>query len=64
MQSVVIICAVYADTEFNMRHDWNSLLGGADPSSPLMRDFSKKFWPRKEEFVKYLRAYHEHHNVK
>ena len=36
-----------ADTEFNLRHDWNSLLGAGKAGSPQMRHFSHDMFPTK-----------------
>ncbi|XP_072167909.1 FAD-dependent oxidoreductase domain-containing protein 2-like [Diadema setosum] len=41
--------------EFNMRHDWNSLL--SDDESLLMRHYSKEFFPDADSYVRYLNDY-------
>ncbi|XP_057310972.1 FAD-dependent oxidoreductase domain-containing protein 2-like [Hydractinia symbiolongicarpus] len=41
--------------EFNLRHDWNSLL--SDNDDLLMTKYSKKFFPPADTFVKYLKDY-------
>ncbi|KAJ7382594.1 FAD-dependent oxidoreductase domain-containing protein 2 [Desmophyllum pertusum] len=41
--------------EFNMRHDWNSLL--SDDESLLMTRYSKQFFPDADILVKYLNDY-------
>ncbi|CAH3194438.1 unnamed protein product [Porites evermanni] len=41
--------------EFNMRHDWNSLL--SDDESLLMTRYSKKFFPDADDLVRYLNDY-------
>eukprot|EP00057_Strongylocentrotus_purpuratus_P028163 XP_011682637.1 PREDICTED: FAD-dependent oxidoreductase domain-containing protein 2 [Strongylocentrotus purpuratus] len=41
--------------EFNMRHDWNSLL--SDDESLLMKHYSKEFFPDADTYVKYLNDY-------
>jgi len=38
--------------EFNMRHDWNSLL--SDDESLLMTHYSKKFFPDADDLVSLL----------
>ena len=38
--------------EFNMRHDWNSLL--SDDDSLLMTHYSKKFFPDADDLVSSL----------
>ena len=37
--------------DFNLRHDWNSLL---NDDEFLFKEYSKKFYPNKEDLVKYL----------
>jgi len=39
--------------EFNMRHDWNSLL--SDDESLVMTRYSKKFFPDADELVSFLK---------
>ncbi|XP_048575414.1 FAD-dependent oxidoreductase domain-containing protein 2 [Nematostella vectensis] len=41
--------------EFNLRHDWNSLI--SDDESLLMKHYSKKFFPDADDYVKYLNDY-------
>ncbi|XP_072035776.1 FAD-dependent oxidoreductase domain-containing protein 2-like [Amphiura filiformis] len=41
--------------EFNLRHDWNSLL--SDDESLQMRHYSKEFFPPADDYVRYLRDY-------
>jgi len=52
------------DPEFNLRHDWNSLLGGNDSSSPLMRQFSTEMFPTREAYVNYLTEFYRHHDLR
>jgi len=40
-----------ADPEFNLRHDWNSLLSD---EKLLFTDYSEEYYPSKEDIVKYL----------
>lgn len=49
------------DPEFNLRHDWNSLLSSDSNRSKdlLFRDFSKEFYPSADDFVRYLEAFAE-----
>jgi thioredoxin reductase len=49
------------DYEFNMRHDWNSLLTRKPEPSLLFREFDKQYFPHADSMVKYLNAYTEHH---
>ncbi len=41
--------------EFNMRHDWNSLL--SDDESLLFRHYSRDFFPHKQVMLDYLTDY-------
>ena len=41
--------------EFNMRHDWNSLL--SDNDDMLMRHYTRDFFPKRESLVHYLNDY-------
>uniref|UniRef100_X1ZGH7 FAD-dependent oxidoreductase domain-containing protein 2 n=1 Tax=Capitella teleta TaxID=283909 RepID=X1ZGH7_CAPTE len=45
------------NSEFNMRHDWNSLL--SDNTDLLFKEFSKEFFPKREDAVRYFNAYEE-----
>ncbi|XP_006816537.1 FAD-dependent oxidoreductase domain-containing protein 2-like [Saccoglossus kowalevskii] len=47
--------------EFNLRHDWNSLL--SDDDSLQMRHYSHDFFPHADVFVKYLQDYTEKHGI-
>ncbi|CAH1794439.1 unnamed protein product [Owenia fusiformis] len=48
--------------EFNMRHDWNSLL--SDDESLQIRHYSKEFFPHKDVLLKYLDDYKNKLNIK
>jgi thioredoxin reductase len=39
------------DPEFNLRSDWNSLLGGR---APLFREYSRRYFPPADDMVRYL----------
>ncbi|XP_064604123.1 FAD-dependent oxidoreductase domain-containing protein 2-like [Liolophura sinensis] len=41
--------------EFNLRHDWNSLI--SDDESLLLRHYTKSMWPHADLYVKYLNDY-------
>ncbi|KAK3705201.1 hypothetical protein QZH41_014001, partial [Actinostola sp. cb2023] len=41
--------------EFNLRHDWNSLI--SDDESLLMKYYSKEFFPHADHYVRYLNDY-------
>ena len=40
------------DAEFNMRHDWNSLI--CDNPKIRLKKFTTKYYPHADDFVKYL----------
>ncbi|EDV20871.1 uncharacterized protein TRIADDRAFT_60515 [Trichoplax adhaerens] len=43
------------NAEFNLRHDWNSLL--SDNASLIMPNYSDKYYPHADELVRYLNDY-------
>ena len=43
--------------EFNLRHDWNSLL--SDDDSLLFKNYTKDFYPKADVMVKYLNDYYK-----
>ena len=43
------------DSEFNLRHDWNSLL--SDEEGLLFKEYSSDYYPSKTDLVKYLNDY-------
>jgi len=56
------------DAEFNMRHDWNSLLAteedtASDPSL-LFKHYTEALFPHREYLVKYLRNFAEKTKIK
>ncbi|MEQ3530611.1 MULTISPECIES: NAD(P)-binding domain-containing protein [Pseudoalteromonas] len=48
--------------EFNMRHDWNSLL--SDDYSLLFKDYDKEFFPQADSLVTYMQDYVNHFDIK
>jgi thioredoxin reductase len=46
--------------EFNLRHDWNSLLNNFDIE---MKEFSTEFYPSRDDLTKYLSAFASKHNI-
>ena len=48
--------------EFNLRHDWNSLL--SDNDSLLFKNYSKNFFPKADVMVNYLNDYYKKNNLK
>jgi thioredoxin reductase len=50
------------NSEFNLRHDWNSLLDeGNDPL--LMQAYSKAYFPSADDYVRYLNDYYKKHDL-
>jgi thioredoxin reductase len=41
-----------SDPEFNLRHDWNSLLG--DENAPRFGDYDERYFPQADNLVRYL----------
>ena len=50
------------DKEFNLRHDWNSLL--SDDESLLFKEYTKEFYPHADCMVKYLNDYQKKNKIK
>lgn len=48
--------------EFNLRHDWNSLI--SDDETLQMRHYSKEFFPHADDYVRYLKDYSERLGLK
>ena len=48
--------------EFNLRHDWNSLL--SDDDSLLFKHYTEEFYPHADYMVKYLNDYQEKQKIK
>jgi hypothetical protein len=46
------------DLEFNLRHDWNSLLG-SEKTVGLFTTWSEEYWPPADLLVKYINAFAE-----
>ena len=46
------------DLEFNLRHDWNSLLGSEDTVG-LFTQWSEEYWPPAQKLVEYINAFAE-----
>ena len=51
----------FADTEINLRWDWNSLL--CDSEDMLFRNFSKDYYPDRRDLVRYLQAFVDHYQL-
>ena len=47
--------------DFNLRHDWNSLL--CDDDSLLFKNYSKDYFPHADIMVKYLHDFYEKNNL-
>lgn len=48
----------FDDTEINLRWDWNSLLSDSD--SLLFKNYTKQYFPKADEMVRYLSDYASH----
>jgi thioredoxin reductase len=48
------------DADFNLRHDWNSLL---NDEKLLFTDYSDEFYPKKEEMVSYLNVFAKNNDL-
>lgn len=48
----------FEDTEINLRWDWNSLLSDSDEM--LFKNYSKEYFPKADQFVRYLGDYATH----
>jgi thioredoxin reductase len=48
------------DPDFNLRHDWNSLLNDEDF---LFKNYSKELYPNSDDLKKYLNAFSEKFNI-
>lgn len=51
--------------EFNLRHDWNSLLTHqySNGTDFAFTDFTNEYWPHRDDMVQYLRAYAQHYEL-
>ena len=47
--------------DFNLRHDWNSLLTDDDFS---FKDYSNSYYPKRESLVEYMNDFAKRYNVK
>lgn len=52
----------FDDQEVNMRYDWNSLL--SDEYQPLLKEYTKDYFPDADHIVDYFRDYTTKHNLK
>jgi thioredoxin reductase len=53
---------IHHEPQFNMRHDWNSLL--TEGEGPLFRDYSDELYPNADDLVRYLTDFAETHALK
>lgn len=57
LKTLISINKVYTgseDPEFNLRHDWNSLLVESDDEPLLFKTYTEEYFPKTEDYVKYL----------
>ncbi|XP_076075879.1 FAD-dependent oxidoreductase domain-containing protein 2-like isoform X1 [Mytilus galloprovincialis] len=47
--------------EFNLRHDWNSLLG--DDDQMLFKEFSKEMFPPADSYISYINTYASYYKL-
>ena len=47
--------------DFNLRHDWNSLLNNYELE---MKQYTEEYFPSREDLFKYLNDFSIHHNIK
>lgn len=52
---------VFNDPEIALKWDWNSLL--SEEHSPLMRDFSRKLFPTRQELQEYFTSFAKQHSI-
>ncbi len=52
----------YPETEFNLRHDWNSLL--SDDESMRFTEYSQELFPSSEDLCRYMADFVERHSIK
>lgn len=52
----------FPEREFNMRHDWNSLL--TDGSEPLFGEYSSELYPSADDYCRYLHDFAERHRLR
>ena len=60
---LISINKIYTGNEnkdFNLRHDWNSLLNDEDL---LMKEYSEEYYPDREDLVKYLNDFYSTNNL-
>jgi thioredoxin reductase len=50
------------DAEFNLRHDWNSLI--VDEDKLLYKHYSEDYWPHADTMLTYLRDVAQHYKLK
>ena len=51
----------YPEADYNLRHDWNSLL--SDDESLLFRNYSEDLYPSADDLVRYLEDYASRHSL-
>jgi thioredoxin reductase len=64
-RTLISINKVYTgsdDPEFNMRHDWNSLL--SDENEPLFKDITRDYFPRAASLPEYLHGFVQRHQIR
>lgn len=53
----------FADPEINLRFDWNSILSDEEDGGLRFKDYSRRYFPPADDFVRYLRDYADYHRL-
>lgn len=53
----------FPEPEFNLRHDWNSLLTEAADADPLFREYSTELYPHADALCRYLQDFADRHRL-
>ena len=51
----------FKDEEFNLRHDWNSLL--CDNKDLLFKNFSEDYFPHPDDYIKYIKEFVKYYQL-
>ena len=52
--AIQFVCVGSTNSEFNFRHDWNSLI--SDDDELLMKHYTKDYFPRADVYVSLIHA--------
>ena len=65
-KTLISINKVYTgseDPEFNLRHDWNSLLVESGDEPLLFKTYTEEYFPKTEDYVKYLNDFQKKYKI-